>query len=77
MPYKLRKSRGRDLYWVVAIDGTKKSKEPLPLERAKAQMRALYANMHKESEDLEGGNLNDEQNVIELILLLTKNSTEL
>lgn len=43
MPYKTRKAPNRDLYWVVAIDGTKKSKEPLPLERAKAQMRALYA----------------------------------
>lgn len=43
MPYKLRKAPKRDLYWVVAQDGTKKSKEPIPLERAKAQMRALYA----------------------------------
>jgi hypothetical protein len=45
MPYKLRKAPKRELYWVIAEDGTKKSKEPLPLERAKAQMRALYANM--------------------------------
>lgn len=43
MPYKLRKAPKRDLYWVVGQDGTKKSKEPIPLERAKAQMRALYA----------------------------------
>jgi hypothetical protein len=47
MPYKLRKAPKRDLYWVVAEDGTKKSKEPIPLERAKAQMRALYANENK------------------------------
>jgi hypothetical protein len=64
MPYKLRKARGKDLYWVVAEDGTKKSKEPLPLERAKAQMRALYANMH-----LEGGS-REEQNILELLLLI-------
>jgi hypothetical protein len=50
MPYKLRKAPKRDLYWVVAEDGTKKSKEPIPLERAKAQMRALYAN----ARDLKG-----------------------
>jgi hypothetical protein len=45
MPYKLRKAPNRDLYWVVAIDGQKKSKEPIPKERAEAQMRALYAVM--------------------------------
>ena len=43
-PFKLRKSRGKDLYWVVDVNGKKYSKEPIPLERAKAQMRALYAN---------------------------------
>jgi len=47
MPYKLRKAPNRDLYWVVGEDGTKKSKEPIPLERAKAQMRALYASEGK------------------------------
>jgi hypothetical protein len=45
MPYKLRKAPNRELYWVVAEDGSKKSKDPIPKERAKAQMRALYANM--------------------------------
>jgi len=64
MPYKLRKARGRELYWVVAEDGTKKSKEPLPLEKAKAQMRALYANMHKE------GGSREEHDIIELLLLI-------
>jgi hypothetical protein len=43
MPYKLRKAPKRDLYWVVAEDGKHMSKEPLPKERAQAQMRALYA----------------------------------
>lgn len=43
MPYVLRKAPKRELYWVVAKDGSHKSIEPLPLERAKAQMRALYA----------------------------------
>ena len=48
MPYKLRKAPNRDLYWVVGEDGKKHSKEPLPKERAEAQMRALYAAMSKE-----------------------------
>lgn len=44
MPYKLRKAPKKDLYWVVnKEDGRKFSKEPLPKEDAKAQMRALYA----------------------------------
>lgn len=51
MPYKLRKAPNRDLYWVVAQDGTKKSKEPIPLERAKAQIRALYASMSGGAEE--------------------------
>jgi len=48
MPYKLRKAPKRDLYWVVGENGVKHSKEPLPIERAKAQMRALYSAMRKE-----------------------------
>jgi len=47
MPYKLRKAPRRELYWVVAEDGTKKSKDPLPREKAEAQMRALYASMYR------------------------------
>lgn len=43
MPYKLRKAPNQEKYWVVAQDGSHKSKDPLPLERAKRQMRALYA----------------------------------
>lgn len=44
MPYKLRKAPRRELYWVVNKDtGQKHSKDPLPKERAKAQMKALYA----------------------------------
>ena len=54
MPYKLRKAPKRDLYWVVAEDGRHKSNKPMPLERAKAQMRALYANM-KDGKGLSGG----------------------
>ena len=46
MPYKLRKAPRRDLYWVVSKDtGMKHSKDPLPKEKAKSQMRALYANV--------------------------------
>ncbi len=49
MPYKLRKAPKREAYWVVNTEtGYKHSKEPLPLERAKAQMRALYAAMERE-----------------------------
>ena len=48
MPYKLRKAPKRDLYWVVNKDNGKKySKDPLPIDNAKAQMRALYANESK------------------------------
>ena len=51
MPYKLRKAPNRDLYWVVNKEtGKKHSKDPLPKETAKAQMRALYA-----SESMSGG----------------------
>lgn len=43
MPYKLRKAPKKDLYWVVNSDtGKKHSKDPIPLEKAKAQMRLLY-----------------------------------
>jgi hypothetical protein len=43
MPYKLRKSRGRNLYWVVNEETKRKySKDPLPLHTAEAQIRALY-----------------------------------
>lgn len=46
MPYRLRKAPknkwGDDAYWVIAEDGTHKSKDPIPKERAKKQMSALY-----------------------------------
>jgi hypothetical protein len=43
MPYKLRKSRGKELYFVINETTKKKySKDPLPLATAEAQMRALY-----------------------------------
>lgn len=45
MPYRLRKAPNKNLYWVVGEDGSHKSLEPLPKERAQAQMRALYAVM--------------------------------
>jgi len=44
MPYGLRKSRGRDLFWVYNKEtGRKYSKKPLPRSRAEAQRRAIYA----------------------------------
>jgi hypothetical protein len=61
MPYKLRKAPKKDLYWVVNKEsGEKYSKDPLPKERAKAQMRALYANEGKEG----GGFLGDVWNAV-------------
>jgi len=50
MPYKLRKAPKRDLYWVVGLDGKHHSKDPLPKERAEAQMKALYSAMRREEE---------------------------
>jgi hypothetical protein len=49
MPFKLRKSRGKNLYWVVKIsDGTHMSKDPIPLKRAEKQLIALHIAMSKE-----------------------------
>lgn len=59
MPYRLRKAPNKDLYWVVGEDGTKHSKEPLPRERAEAQMKALYVAMRKE-----GGGIADKVNTL-------------
>ena len=44
MPYKLEK--GKSGYWVVSVHGRHMSKKELPIDRAKAQMRALYLNVH-------------------------------
>ena len=41
MPYRIKKAPLRDLYWVVAQDGTHMSIEPMPMERAKKQLIAL------------------------------------
>ena len=42
MPYKLRKSPGRELYWVVTIStGKKHSIEPIEKSKALAQKRVL------------------------------------
>jgi len=44
MPYKLRKAPKKELYWVTEIGTSKKfSKLPIPLNKAKAQMRVLEA----------------------------------
>ena len=49
MPYKLRKAPKRDLYWVMTSEtGKKHSKDPIPLEKAKAQMRVLESVLKKE-----------------------------
>jgi hypothetical protein len=42
MPYKLRKAPKKNLYWVVTTEtGKKHSKNPIPLDKAKAQKRIL------------------------------------
>jgi hypothetical protein len=51
MPWSLQKS-GRGYYVVTKGTGRKHSKRPLSLKRAKAQMRALYANERRMSQGL-------------------------
>jgi hypothetical protein len=48
MPYRLRKVPKKDLYWVIGPDGKHHSKEGMPLDKAKAQMRVLEAAVAKE-----------------------------
>jgi len=49
MPYKLRKAPKRELYWVVNVETKQKySKDPIPLNNAKAQMRVLQSAMKNE-----------------------------
>jgi|688.fasta_scaffold116194_3 ankyrin repeat protein len=44
MPYGIRKSPNKNLYWVYNKEtGKKFSKKPIPRERAEAQRRAIYA----------------------------------
>ena len=50
MPFRIRKAPKRDLYWVIGPDGKHHSKDPLPKERAEAQMKALYSAMRREEE---------------------------
>ncbi len=48
MPYGLRKSPNKELYWVFNKEtGHKFSKLPLPKERALAQRRAIYASQNR------------------------------
>jgi hypothetical protein len=46
MPYKLRKSRKQQKFWVVGPGGKHMSKAPIPLDRAEAQMRLLRGIEH-------------------------------
>lgn len=44
MPYGIRKSPNKNLYWVYnKSTGRKYSKKPIPKSRAEAQRRAIYA----------------------------------
>jgi hypothetical protein len=59
MPYGLKKSPGKNLYWVYNKNtGRKYSKRPIPLERAQRQRRAIYAseNGYSLRRRLRGGN---------------------
>ena len=48
MPYKLRKVRNKDLYFVISTEtGHKHSNEPLSKEMAKKQIRAINTNYNK------------------------------
>lgn len=58
MPYKLRKAPKRELYWVITTEtGKKHSKLPIPLDKAKAQMRILETT-------LKGGNLREQRDFL-------------
>lgn len=50
MPYKIVKTRGANLYYVVSDSGRRMSKDPMPYESALRQMRALYAAMSRRNE---------------------------
>ena len=60
-PYIIKKSRGKDLYWVVTEEtGKKHSKQPITLDKAKAQLRILDSTYHEGSdsdseEEISGG----------------------
>lgn len=63
MPYGIRKSPNKNLYWVYNKEtGKKFSKKPIPRERAEAQRRAIYASENgyrlnrSRSRSLRGGN---------------------
>jgi hypothetical protein len=48
MPYRIRKAKNVDLYFVSDFKGKKYSNDPVPKEDALKQMRALYASEGKE-----------------------------
>lgn len=49
MPYGIRKSPNKELYWVFNKEtGRKYSKSPIPKERAEAQRRAIYASENRQ-----------------------------
>ncbi len=76
MPYKLRKAPKRDLYWVVGEDGNHMSKDPIPKERAEAQMRALYASEKLPPKYTQGLTPTEKTKQVELIKRSTKKYKE-
>lgn len=71
-PFKLRKVRNQNLYFVVAADGKKHSNKPMSKERAKEQQKALYAAASREKISMPKGAFEKEHR--NLIKVLTKGS---
>ena len=76
MPYKLRKAPKRDLYWVVNPEGKHMSTDPIPKERAEAQMRALYASERLPAKYTAGLTPVEKTKQVELIQKSTKKYKE-
>jgi hypothetical protein len=75
MPYKLRKAPKRDLYWVVTIEtGKKHSKDPIPKDKAKAQLRILESALEGSGKVIEEhlNKLKREQKIIDRKIYSTK-----
>jgi hypothetical protein len=77
MPYKLRKAPKKDLYWVVKTsDGKHMSEDPIPKERAEAQMRALYASENLPAKYTAGLTADQKEKQVELIKKSSKKYKE-
>lgn len=50
MPYRIRKARNQDLYYVIDNYGVKLEKKPIPLERARKQIIAIHISKVKSNQ---------------------------